>query len=152
MPRNGSNPRAELPEETSEPGAPAAEQPRLQSSPVAALAMVQRWAPVMGALKVVAIVLFGVLGAAGGALTVVRSAASMRDVDQAERAAEKYADQLFERHSIGNSHVNDAQNIAVHERRIQAIERELDWQGTVMEAIAVKLRVTLPKRPARELP
>lgn len=146
--RNGTDPHAQLPEQLGAP-APAAEAPPAMSGPVEVL---QRAGAAGIALKAVLAVVAMALSAAGGLALGVRDAATELEVDQAQRTAEKYSDQLIERHAITGPHVELVQRGNDHERRLTALEREQDWQGTVLAAIADKLKVTMPPRPRRSSP
>ena len=115
--------------------------------PSFAVATLRGWATIAGAAKAVALVVAMALSAVGGAFAVARSAASMRDVDVAERRAVDRATQLVESHAVAGPHVQSLQTAQSHEVRLQALERELDWQATALALIADRLKVRLPPRP-----
>lgn len=135
--RNGTDPRGALPDLPNEA-------PPQHSGPVAVL---ERVAGAGIALKVVFGVVVLIVTAAGGMMVGVRGAATGREVDQAELRAEKYADHLVENHGTRAGAVD-----VDHEKRLQALERDQDWQGMALAAIADKLKVTLPPRPRRSSP
>lgn len=138
-PRNGSHPRAAIPEVVEERGSAPVTHP-----PPFTVARVTAWA---GIAKIIVTGAMLVIGAISGAVIVARQAASMRDVDQAERRAIDRAGQMVEGHAIGGPHVSAAQLAQAHEVRLQALERELDWQATALALIADRLKVKLPPRP-----
>lgn len=143
VPGNGTDPRGHMPD------LPAAAAERAASQASGPVEVLQRAAGAGIALKVIFGIVVLTVTAAGGVVVGVQGAATQHEVDQAQHSAEKYSDQLVQQHALTGPHVELYQRDVDQEKRITALEREQDWQGTVIAAIADKLKVTMPPRPRR---
>lgn len=117
------------------------------SGPVDIGTAANRWAPLLPVLKLVGFLLWGAMTSAVTLVIMVRGAATSREVDQAERAAEKYAEGLVDRHATTGPHAEIAMRLKQLETSLVAVENEQNWEGIAIEVIADKLGAKLPPRP-----